>query len=287
VTAALPIRSALLVAGHDEERLRAAAESAADAVYVDLEGGVPRADLARARVLVDTHAHRLTDAAKLVVVRVNPIASGETADDVAAAVRAGVYGIALAKIERPRDVAIVDRLLAAAEADAGRERGTVVVHPLIESARAVHEAYGIACASTRVAHMGGIVAPGGDLARSIGFRGTPTGRETEFVRARVLVDARAAGVRFPLGGIPIGRDRSAVRRFAEDARDLGYEGLLIGARSHAPVVNEVFTPTADDVDRWRRLASGDGAGRREPDVATVAWARERLAVAERFGVPTG
>jgi hypothetical protein len=60
--------------------------------------------------------------------------------------------------------------------------------------------------------------------------------------------------------------------------------LLIGYRSHAPIVNEVFTPTAAEVARWRELLAADGSARRVPDAATQAWARERLAVAERFGV---
>ena len=59
---------------------------------------------------------------------------------------------------------------------------------------------------------------------------------------------------------------------------------MIGARSHAPIVNEIFTPTEGEVARWRALAEGEGSGRRAPDEETQAWARERLAVAERFGV---
>jgi citrate lyase subunit beta/citryl-CoA lyase len=132
--------------------------------------------------------------------------------------------------------------------------------------------------------MGGIVAPGGDLARSIGFGGSFSGADTRYVREKVLIDARAAGVRFPLSGIPAERDEDELRAAVRAARDLGYEGLLIGARSHAPIVNEIFTPTAAEVARWRALAAGEASERRAPDAETQAWAREHLAVADRFGV---
>jgi citrate lyase subunit beta/citryl-CoA lyase len=253
-------------------------------LYVDLEAAVPGAHLPAARELVRSQLSALAGAGKLVVVRVNPVSSGETNDDIAAVVREGLYGVALAKIDRVREVRELDEMLAEAERRAGLPLGSIVIHPVIENAGAVRKAYRIARASDRVAHMGGVVAPGGDLARSIGFAGSLHGAETHYVRGKVLVDARAAGVRFPLSGIPADRDEQVLRAGAVDARAMGYEGLLIGYRSHAPIVNEVFTPTEAEVTRWRELATADGSGRRAPDAATQAWARERLAVAERFGV---
>jgi citrate lyase subunit beta/citryl-CoA lyase len=283
-TTPLPIRSALLVPGHDEERLAAAAESAADALYVDLEAAVPGHRLEEARSLVRDRLATLAGAGKLVVVRVNPVSSGDTEADLEAVVREGLYGVALAKIDRVREVRELDGMLATAERRAALAVGSIVIHPVIENANAVRKAYRIARASDRVAHMGGVVAPGGDLARSIGFAGSLHGAETHYVRGKVLVDARAAGVRFPLSGIPADRDEEVLRAAAVDARAMGYEGLLLGYRSHAPIVNEVFTPTEAEVARWRELAFADGSQRREPDAATQAWALERLAVAERFGV---
>lgn len=283
-TPPVPIRSALLAPGHDEERLRAAASSAADAIYVDLEAGVPLERLDDARVLVRTLVPVLAAAGKLVVVRVNPIASGATETDIGAVVREGLYGIALAKIERPRDVRTVAAMLDDAEQAAGLPRGHVVVHPMLEDARAVRNAYRIARSTTRVAHMGGIIAPGGDLARSLGSDDSFTATEMRYVREKVLVDVRAAGVPFPITGIPVDRDETALRSAALEARKLGYEGLVIGYRSHAPLVNEIFTPTSEEVARWRVLAAGESSGRRAPDAETQAWARARLAVAEHFGV---
>jgi citrate lyase subunit beta/citryl-CoA lyase len=286
-TTPLPIRSALLVPGHDEERLTAAAASAADALYVDLEAAVPHASLEDARALVRDPVAAFAHAGKLVVVRVNPISSGHTEADVAAVVHEGLYGVALAKIDRVSDVRALDAMLAKAERRARLPVGRVVIHPVIENADSVRKAYRIARASHRVAHMGGVVAPGGDLARSIGFAGSFAGAETRYVRDKVLVDARAAGVKFPLSGIPVDRDEVVLRAAAVEARAMGYEGLLIGYRSHAPIVNEIFTPTDDEVARWRALANSDGGCRRAPDEETRAWARERLAVAARFGVGSG
>ena len=58
-----------------------------------------------------------------------------------------------------------------------------------------------ATCSERVAYMGGAVSRFGDIAGDIGFRWTRTGTETLFIREKVLVDARAAGIRYPISGM--------------------------------------------------------------------------------------
>ena len=181
-------------------------------LFVDLEAGVPHDRLDDAREPGRaSHAGDAPRRASSVVVRVNAVASVHIEADVTAVVREGLYGIALAKIDDARDVRVLDRMPRRPSVPAGMARGTVVIHPLIEDAGAVRKAYRIARASTRVAHMGGIVAPGGDLARSIGFGGSFSAPDTRYVREKVLVDARAAGVRFPLSGIPVERDEDELR----------------------------------------------------------------------------
>ena len=101
-TTPLPIRSALLVPGHDERACAPPLASAADALYVDLEAAVPHHRLDDARELVRESHAGLVDAGKLVVVRVNAVSSDHIEADVAAVVREGLYGIALAKIDRVR-----------------------------------------------------------------------------------------------------------------------------------------------------------------------------------------
>jgi citrate lyase subunit beta/citryl-CoA lyase len=279
VTAPRPLRTALLVAACDGAAIGAAVASEADALYLDLEAGVPVRELPTARATVRSVVASEGARGRAVVARVNSVSSGLLEDDLAAVVVPGLYAVMLPKIATPADVVALDEALARHEAAAGIVVGETVVHPVIETAQAVRLAYEIASASARVAHMGGVAAPAGDLARAIGFEWTPGGDETLFIRSRLLVEGRAAGVRFPISGLPVREDLDEARAIAMQARHLGYEGLLIGYAAHAPIVNEVFTPTDQEVRRWQRLVDAAGTGSfrgRRLDPSTVEWARAKL-----------
>ena len=100
--------------------------------------------------------------------------------------------------------------------------------------------------------------------------GPRQGDESLFLRGKVLVDARAAGIRYPISGMWGGAvdDVDGLRAWATQLRDLGYYGMMLGERRHIPLVHEVFTPTAEEIGYWQeldRLADGGGAHRRRPD----------------------
>jgi citrate lyase subunit beta/citryl-CoA lyase len=134
-------------------------------------------------------------------------------------------------------------------------RGQVVIYPILETAGAIRLAYEIAMASPRVAYMGGALSRFGDIHQALGYRWTAEGEETLFLRAKVLVDARAAGIRYPISGMWGGRvdDLDGLRDFAVKLRNLGYYGMMLGHAGHVPLVHEVFSPTADEVAYWQDL----------------------------------
>jgi citrate lyase subunit beta/citryl-CoA lyase len=111
--------------------------------------------------------------------------------------------------------------------------------------------------------MGGGSTEGGDLARSIGLQWTPAATETLYIRSKVLVDVRAAGIPNPMSGIVSSIDRlDEVESFARQSRQLGYEGLMVIHPSHLPVVNRIFTPTESERTEAREIISrlGEAAG---------------------------
>ena len=71
----------------------------------------------------------------------------------------------------------------------------------------------------------------------------------------MLVDAKAAGIRYPISGMWGGAldDLDGLRAFATGLRNLGYYGMMLGSAEHVPLVHEVFTPTADEIAYWREL----------------------------------
>lgn len=257
---ARPLRSVLFVAGSDETEVAAAAGHGSDAVVIDIEEPrtpFPESERARTRALVNEFLSSVPASAGSPrwFVRVQPIDTGYTLRDLNAVMTPALDGILLPKVQTAQDVVAADVLLTNVEAETGRERGATSIYPILETAQAIHNAYEIGMASDRVAYMGGAVSRFGDIHQALGFRWTPEGRETLYLRSKALVDARAAGIRWPISGMWGGNvdDLDGFRRWAEELRDLGYRGMMIAHPSHVELVHEVFTPTDEEVRYWDDL----------------------------------
>lgn len=257
-----PLRSVLFVAGSDPDEIDKGLNSGADAVIIDLEE--PRtpfteAQRVEARALVSSVLERAPVAgrAPLLFSRVQAPRTGQMLKDLRAVLHPSLTGIVVPKSLGPDDIVAADAVLTNAEVEAGLPAGRVVIYPILETAPALRLAYEIAMASPRVAYMGGALSRFGDIHQAIGFRWTAEGRETLFLRSRALIDARAAGIRYPISGMWGGAtdDVDGFRRFATELRDLGYYGMMLGRAEHVALAHEMFTPSAAEVAYWRELVT--------------------------------
>lgn len=304
---AKPLRSLLFTPGDQDARIAENVKSGADALFLDLEEPrtpCPESVRVRARGLVrEFLADPPTGPGDPVYfVRVQPVASGMILRDLQAVMGPNLTGILLPKITGPADVHAADAILGCVETELGVPMGRTLLYPILENASAIRLAYEIATASGRVAYMGGAVSRFGDIAGEIGFRWTRTGTETLYIREKVLIDARAAGIRYPISGMWGGAndDVEGLQAWLTELRDIGYFGMMLGNKDHVPIVNAAFTPTSEEVAYWAdldRLASdaersneqviyGDvnqGEGH-EIHIAHVATARKLLAWAKELGV---
>ena len=271
--AAPPVRSALFVAGSDEAGLEDALTAGADMLILDLEEPqtpMTEAVRARARALVDAFLDRLEPASTepgrrpLLFCRVQPARTGRMWPDLEACLRPSLTGVVVPKSYGPDDLVAADAVLTNAEGHVGRELGSTWIYPIFETAEGIRRAHDIAVSSARVAYMGGAISRFGDIHQALGYRWTAEGGETHWLRSKLLADARAAGVRYPISGMWGGAtdDTDGFRRFATELRDLGYHGMMLGDPAHVPLAHEVFTPTPDEVAYWRTLVElGDEAER--------------------------
>jgi citrate lyase subunit beta/citryl-CoA lyase len=255
-----PLRSLLFVPGSNAQAVAKAAASGADGVVLDLEEPeTPMTDAVRARaheVVGSFLRGRAPDApGPRFFARIRTAASGGAFRDLCAVLSPALRGILVPKIEGPEDVVAMDALVLAAEIEAGLPSGSVLLYPILETASGLRQAFEIAMASPRVAYMGGAVSRFGDIHQAVGYRWTPEGRETEFLRAKVLLDAKAAGIRYPISGMWGGDsdDLDGLRRFAQTLREQGYYGMMLGNPAHVPLVHELFTPDPEEVAYWRDL----------------------------------
>jgi citrate lyase subunit beta/citryl-CoA lyase len=136
-------------------------------------------------------------------------------------VKPALSGLVQPKIQSPLDVTKMDALCEAIELETGRPSGDLMLYPIFETANSLRLGYEIAMASPRIKYMGGAVSRFGDIHQAIGFRWTAEGRESLFLRSKLLIDARAAGVRYPISGMWGGglHDIDGLRRWANELRD--------------------------------------------------------------------
>ncbi len=231
--------------------------------------------------------------------RTNGFRDGACEADLDAVMCPELHCLNIPKAESAGDVTRFCELLDRAEAAHHLAPGSVLVRPVIETARGVRSAYEIAAASPRVTYMGG-VAGGfwGDLGATVGMIMSTGGNESLFLRSKVIIDVRAAGVRFPVGGGTVpSRHPDDIRHFAEENKHLGYTGSFTAPHEDVvSIVNHVFTPTAEEIEEWTSVlptleaARAEGTivvmiGGRMYDTAGIDRVRDQLALAGRLGLP--
>jgi citrate lyase subunit beta / citryl-CoA lyase len=293
-----PLRSVLFVPGHRQRWIAPARASGADGIIFDLEDAVPVAEIKAARSVVREAIEVHAESGPALIVRVGPAGSEALDADLDAVVCAGLAGVAVPLVSTAEEIKAVAGRLDELEAQRGIPVGSTVIWPIVETALAARFAFEIASASDRVAYMGGGTSRQGDIARSLGFVWSAAGSETMMLRSWVLLNVRAAGVPFPVSGMwSVIDDLAGLRAFAEQSRSLGYAGLMAIHPTHIPVINEVFTPTSEEIERWEEVirtmreaqANGIGAIRmygQLVDEADIKTAEVGLEHARRF-VPIG
>ena len=177
-------------------------------------------------------------------------------DDLDAIVVDGLTSIRVPKSESAEDMRKVDALLATLERKRGLAAGTIRICPSLESAKGVWLAYEIASSSPRIHSVMCGTAENGDLQTDLGYTWTAEGHEKLYIRSRVLLAARAAGVEHVLdGAFSNVRDPEGLRIDCEAARKLGYRGRSVIHPNQIETVNRVFKPTEEELDYYRRVMS--------------------------------
>ena len=263
------LRSPLFVPGNRADMLEKALGLAPDAYVPDMEDSVPWDEKTNARSVTASFIERLAATGRPVIPRVNSLDTGLLAEDLAAVVGPGAFGVSVGKIGSATDISEVSSVLESLERRAGVETGRVAIVPWIETAKGVVNAYEICSASPRIFAVG---FGAEDFTNDMGIPRLEDDSEVDYARRAVCVAARAAEV--AALDTPYFRFRDA-------------EGL----RRSVQTINEGFSPSDAEVEHARRvLAAFDEAERAGSgatsldgmviDVPVVRRARGLLALAE-------
>lgn len=283
-----PYRTVLFVPAHKTSWYDKAAAARPDAICFDLEDSVPAHLKASARVEIRGAIERFSASHPKMglFVRCNGLGTGLTGLDLEAVVVPGLTGIFAPKVNSALDVIRYDALMDHFEAKSGAS-GLEYIIP-IETIQGIQNCEEIAAASPRVGAIIGPTAEHADIAKAVGYEWSPEGTESLYHRTRILLAARAAN-RHPLTALwERIHDLDGLREFSIRGRKMGFRGQIVLHPTHVPVVNEVYTPSKEQIDFYRGLlatyeaaeARGDGAvmyGKVHVDKAHADKAREWLA----------
>lgn len=275
-----PVRSMLFTPGNRLDMLEKAVTSGTDAVIVDLEDSVSLDNKPEAR----DNLSKLPPSPVPYYVRTNAVETGLLWDDVIAAGLAPVVGVIIPKAEDPMVLSRIDGALTALEMTSGKPEGSITVIPLIESGLGVRLTYEMSRASDRVqcVMFGG--GEQGDLVADLGVEWTPEGTGLMQARSQTLLSARAAGVPYPMEAVFMDfRNPDGLRVECELARRLGYVGKVAIHPAQIPIINDVFTPSAEVVEYQKKVlaafeeAEAQGSASIAVDGKMVDYAVARVA----------
>jgi citrate lyase subunit beta/citryl-CoA lyase len=271
-------RSVLFVPGVRPDRFASAVSSGADAVVFDLEDSVDASKKAEARQHVAETLPRLGSVGLVQrFVRINGAATSWFFDDLEF-VRSltGLDGVVVPKAESPDQIAGIASSI-----------GSAHVIPLLETSRGILHAPAIAAA---VGGLRFILFGAEDLTAELGVPRTVDGDELVYPRAQVVLAAASVGAEAVDAVFIDLASPDALRRDAARARAMGFRGKMAIHPDQIPVINDVFTATAEELERARRIVEAfDDATRRGEavvrvddkmvDAPVVARARRVLATA--------
>ncbi len=254
---ALKMRSWLFAPGDSAKKMAKAAASNADIALFDLEDAVATDNKPLARRMVhDFLEANAGDRARLWV-RINPFDGSYTLADLAAVMPAHPGGIMLPKVYGRADVDRLDHCLSALEVANGIKEGSTPVIVLItETAEAMFHTGSYKGAPRVVALTWGAE----DLADSIGASSNRNpdgsyGFTYELARSLTVLGAATAGVAAIETISADFKDLDALRLRAEKVRRDGFRGMLAIHPAQVDVINDAFTPSAEEIAQAREIVA--------------------------------
>lgn len=267
------------------ELMAKAQDSQADALIFDLEDSVPVQTKPQARQNVrEALAQGLK---KPVFLRLNHPRAGDCQadlDTLGFEPVANLVGVILPKAELAGDIEALAARLDEIEARSGQAQGTLKILPLVETCLGLRNTYDMARASGRVCGMSLASAEQGDFMVDLGGHWTPSSMALTYPRAKLVVDARAAGLPWLVDGVFMNLgDAQALETECRLARELGFVGKMAIHPTQVDVMHRVFSPSEAEIAHARgllaafRAAEAQGIGAVRYEGMMVDYANVRLA----------
>jgi len=253
-TRELPVwRSLMYVPVNVDKYVDKAHTRGADVIQLDLEDAVPPAEKDKARTLVEAAAKKVKRGGADVVVRINrPLSM--TVRDLEHSICPDVDGIACTKVDSASHVRLLDEVVTELEEKRGMPVGHTKFITMIETPDAFFRFQEITQSCERIVACN---IGGEDFALNCNFQ--PTGEALFYPKQHMIIAASAAGI-LPLGFIDSVAgfgDWEKFRAMVRRSRSFGFMGAGCIHPGQVTIVNEEYTPAAEEVEYARKIIQLD------------------------------
>lgn len=247
-------RTLIFVPGANARFVEKAKTLAADIVCFDLEDSVPANEKELARKTIADALAKRQEYQRPLYVRTNSPESGLIPADLKAVVRKGIDGLVIPKVNDASEIKKITKTVAALEKK--YRTGKIALIPSIESAKGVVNTYEIASADVRVsAVVFGVFDFLHDMRMDYDEH---DGTGYAYARARIPVEARAAGVPAIDAIWQKVDDIDGLTKDATAAKKLGYAGKSIIHPGQIEPVHRVFLPSQTEIEWAKKVVAALG-----------------------------
>ncbi|PZU56818.1 MAG: CoA ester lyase [Sphingobium sp.] len=265
-------RSWLFIPGDSEKKLAKGDLAGADALILDIEDAVaPDAkQIAREKVAAYLRARPRGERSTQLWVRINPLSTGMSLDDLVAIVAGAPDGVMIPKPDGPDDVRTVSLYLDALEVQHGIELGATRILPVAtETARAPFQLGDYAAAG--LTRLAGLTWGAEDLSTALTASTNVDASGSwaftyQMVRSLTLMAAHAAGVPAIETLYVDFRDEEGLFASCRAARAEGFAGRIAIHPAQVDAINRGFAPSAEEIAFARRVVEAFAAN---PDTGTI------------------
>ncbi len=253
------IRSWMFVPGDSERKLAKSKTNPADALILDLEDSVANDRQEVARTMVREFLQAESDRERQQLwVRINPLDSELALGDLAAVMPGAPTGIVLPKVYSAKDVLTLHHYLDALEAREGVDAGsTKILSIATETAASLLTFH--TYLDQALPRLTGMTWGAEDLAASLGAsdnRNPSTGEYDDpylLAKSLCLSASRALDIQ-PVGVVYVNfKDTDGLRADCLRDRRAGFFGKIAIHPAQCEVINDAFTPSAEEVAHARKI----------------------------------
>ena len=243
-------RTMLYIPGNNPAMIQQGGVYGADSILLDLEDAVAPTQKDSARILV-TYLMRYNDFYNAeITVRINHLETPFGMADLEAIVPAQPDAIRVPKIETKDEILEVIKIVEDIEKKHDIKNSKMKLHPMIETALGVENAFEIAGASKRI---DAITIGGQDLTADMGIINSKDGIGVDYARKRIVMAAKAYKIDALDTVFADIEDEDGLKDETRYAKKIGFTGKAVINPRQIDIIHDVFNPTEEEIRKAVRI----------------------------------